>query len=88
MCVVSMPSISLRVLVLRDSAGQIIGYNDDYVNSDSRLELTLPLTGRYTLEVSSFRILGPSMGTDPARGQPDDSPFNRYRLKLEQLNAP
>ena len=76
------------VLVLRDAAGQIIGYNDDYVNSDSRLELTLPLTGRYTLEVSSFRILGPSMGTDPARGQPDDSPFNRYRLKLEQLNAP
>ena len=76
------------VLVLRDAAGQIIGYNDDYVNSDSRLELTLPLTGRYTLEVSSFRILGPSMGTDPARGQPDDSPFNRYRLRLEQLNAP
>jgi len=76
------------VLVLRDAAGQIVGYNDDYVNSDSRLELTLPLTGRYTLEVSSFRILGPSMGTDPARGQPDDSPFNRYRLRLEQLNAP
>ncbi len=76
------------VLVLRDAAGQIIGYNDDYVNSDSRVELTLPLTGRYTLEVSSFRILGPSMGTDPARGQPDDSPFNRYRLRLEQLNAP
>ena len=76
------------VLVLRGPADQIVGYNDDYVNSDSRLELTLPLTGRYTLEVSSFRILGPSMGTDPAQGQPDDSPFNRYRLRLEQLNAP
>ena len=76
------------VLVLRDAAGQIIGYNDDYVNSDSRLETTLQEAGRYTLEVSSFRILGPSMGTDPTRGQPDDSPFNRYRLRLEQLNAP
>ena len=76
------------VLVLRDAAGQVIGYNDDYVNSDSRLEITLPAQGRYTLEVSSFRILGPSMGTDPAKGQPDDSPFNRYRLRLEQLNTP
>jgi subtilisin family serine protease len=76
------------VLVLRDPAGQITSYDDDYVNSDSRLEATLPATGRYTLEVSSFRILGPSVGADAALGQPDDSPFNRYRLRLDQLNAP
>ncbi|WP_424952080.1 S8 family serine peptidase [Deinococcus sp.] len=76
------------VLVLRDPSGAIIGYDDDYTGPDARLEATLPATGRYTLEVSSFRILGPSEGADPAQGQPDDSPFNRYRLRLDRLNAP
>ncbi len=75
------------VLVLRDPAGAVIGYDDDYTGPDARLEATLPASGRYTFEVSSFRILGPSEGTDPSKGQPDDSPFNRYRLNLDLLNT-
>ena len=75
------------VLVLRDPSGTIIGYDDDYAGPDARLEATLPASGRYTVEVSSFRILGPSEGADPSKGQPDDSPFNRYRLRLDLLSS-
>lgn len=72
-------------LVLRDSAGKKLAFNDDANAQDSSLTHTLPADGTYYLEVSSCTILCDSDGDDPAKGQDDDSPFNKYILELQQL---
>lgn len=72
-------------LVLRDAQGNKLAFNDDANGQDSALTFKLPATGTYYLQVSSCTILCESEGDDPAKGQDDNNPFNKYVLELRQL---
>ncbi|MFC4426464.1 S8 family serine peptidase [Deinococcus navajonensis] len=72
-------------LVLRDSTGKKLTFNDDFNGQDSSVTFKLPATGTYYLEVSSCNILCNSNGDDPSKGQEDDNPFNKYILELLKL---
>lgn len=64
---------------LLDPTGKVLATNDDRGagDSDSELNFTLPADGNYFLAVTSYDI---------SEGQDDDSPFNKYRLKLSKTN--
>lgn len=69
-------------LYLRGTDGTtVLAKNDDRgnprIDSDSEITFTMPAAGTYYLDVTSYDI---STGAD------DDSPFNKYQLKLEKTN--
>lgn len=59
----------------------VLAENDDRgtprIDSDSEVTFTLPAAGTYYLVATSFTV---------ASGQNDDSPFNKYQLKLTKTN--
>lgn len=65
----------------------VLAKNDDRgtprIDSDSELTFTLTATGTHYLMVTSCKI---TPGCTVAAGQDDNSPFNKYRLKLEKTN--
>ncbi|MVN86411.1 S8 family serine peptidase [Deinococcus sp. HMF7620] len=65
-------------LFLLDATGKIVAQNDDRASgTDSEVTATLATAGTYYLVVTSF---------DVASGGTDDSPFNKFRLKLTKTN--
>lgn len=61
----------------------VLAENDDRgdprIDSDSEIAFTIPAAGEYYLAVTSYTIATVEEGQD-------DSPFNKYRLKLEKTN--
>ncbi|GGS02328.1 serine protease [Deinococcus sedimenti] len=68
-------------LFLLDSTGKVLASNDDRgnprIDSDSEINFTLPAAGTYYLVATSYEI---------ASDANDDSPFNKYKLKLSKTN--
>jgi subtilisin family serine protease len=66
-------------LYLLGPDGKALAANDDRSSdSDSEITYTLPAAGTYSLAVTSYTIA--------SSGGNDDSPFNKYRLKLSKTN--
>jgi len=63
------------------NGSSVLAQNDDRgtprIDSDSEVTFTLANAGTYYLVVTSYKI---------ASGTNDDSPFNKYKLKLEKTN--
>lgn len=73
-------------MFLYDTNGtKILAENDDRgnprIDSDSEIAYTLPADGTYYIKVSSC-----SISCNPKAPQDDDSPFNKYQLKLQKTN--
>lgn len=72
-------------LFLKDSKGTVLAKNDDRghprIDQDSEIIMTIPKDGQYYLHVSSCAI-----SCTPEHPEDDNSPFNKYKLKLELLN--
>ncbi|PTA68563.1 S8 family serine peptidase [Deinococcus arcticus] len=70
-------------LYLVDSTGKVLASNDDRgtprIDSDSEVTFTLPAAGTYYLVATSYEIASSATTTD-------DSPFNKYQLKLSKTN--
>ncbi|MFC4638792.1 S8 family serine peptidase [Deinococcus hohokamensis] len=70
-------------LYLLDSTGKVIASNDDRgtprIDSDAEIVATLAATGTYYLVATSYDISSSATTTD-------DSPFNKYQLKLSKTN--
>lgn len=70
-------------LYLLDSTGTVIASNDDRgtprIDSDAEINHTLAAAGTYYLVATSYDISSSASTTD-------DSPFNKYKLKLSKTN--
>lgn len=71
-------------LFLKDYKGKVLAKNDDRgdprIDQDSEIIMTIPKDGQYYLHVSSCAI-----SCIPEHPENDNSPFNKYKLKLELL---
>lgn len=74
-------SLDSYLFLLGPDGVTVLAENDDRgtprIDSDSEVNFTLPAAGTYYLVGTSFTI---------ATGQDDDSPFNKYQLKLSKTN--
>lgn len=75
-------SLDTYLTLIGPDGKTVLAENDDRgtprIDSDSEIAFTLPAAGQYYLVVTSYTI--------SQDDQPDDSPFNKYQLKLSKTN--